>query len=274
MSANPSASAGWHTAPARGQLFAALILIGFINGISEPVTHLAATDGWLSTVVDTLGISVIVWGALLAAVVLLWRAPPEPVRRTDVAVALLLSAAFIIPVPALSWLALTGFAAYLIVSGSRTGLIVLALTFPMFWAKAVMAVIGSFILEIDAALVSAMVGTERTGNLVPFADGSGALYIAPGCSSFDNISLAILCSATLAQLLDRRWSLSTVCWALLACAAVVVVNTLRVGLMALYPRAFDLLHGPVGAGTAGWVTTLAILALCHFGVSRSAKAAG
>ncbi|MDB5540030.1 MAG: hypothetical protein JWQ89_1757 [Devosia sp.] len=262
----------------RGQLFAALAVIGFANGSFEKVALEVGNFGWPTAILNTFGISVIVWGALLAALVLLVRAAPDPARRTDLAVALAAAGAFLIPIPALSWLAISGLAAYLMLSSHRpvrrAAVILQALTIPLLWARILMAALGNAILEVDATLVGWVVGTQRSGNLVPFADGSGSLWIAPGCSSFDNVSLAVLCTATLVQLLDRRWSLSVVLWGLAACFAVIAVNTLRIGLIGLYPSGFELLHGPVGATAAAWTTTVAVLGLCHYGISRSAPAAG
>jgi hypothetical protein len=252
----------------RGHFFAALVAIGFANGISEKVARQAAE----------FGISVIVWGALVAALVLLARAGPDPIRRADVAVTAAAAGAFLLPIPDLSWLAIAGLAVHLFRSTNRparrAAAIVLALTIPMFWARALMAAFGNLVLEVDATFVAWVVGTQRNGNVVPFADGSGSLWIAPGCSSFAGVSLAVLCTVTFVQMLDRRWSASVVLWGLAACLAVVVVNTLRIGLIGLYPPGFDLFHGPVGANVAAWITTAAILGLCHFGIGRNAPTSG
>jgi hypothetical protein len=48
------------------------------------------------------------------------------------------------------------------------------------------------ILQPDAILVSLIVGTERLGNTVGFADSSGYLIILPRCSSLAAVSLAVL----------------------------------------------------------------------------------
>lgn len=262
----------------RGQLFAALAAIGFANGISERVALETSQVGWLEAILNTFEISVIVWGALLAVLVLLWRAPPQPVKRADVAVTIIAGAAFVIPIPSLSWVALTGVALHLLRStrgpAGGAGLILLALTLPMFWAKVVMATFSAIILQVDATLVAWVVGTQRNGNLVPFADGSGSLWIAPGCSSFDNISLALVCSVTLMQVMGRRWSVPSLLWGLGACLAVIAINTIRIALIGIYPQGYELFHGPVGASVAGLATTVAVVGLCHLGATRSAKAPG
>lgn len=262
----------------RGQFFAALVAIGFANGSSEKVAKQAADLGWSGAILNTFGISVIVWGALLAVLVLLVRAAPNPFRRADIVAAVAAAVAFLIPIPDLSWLAIAGLAVHLLWStrgrAGRAAAILLALTIPMFWARMVMAALGNLILEVDATFVAWVVGTQRNGNVVPFADGSGSLWIAPGCSSFDNVSLAVLCTATFVHVLDRRWSPSVVLWGLAACLAVIAVNTLRIGLIGLYPPGFELFHGPVGANVAAWITTAAMLGLCHYGIGRNAPARG
>jgi exosortase/archaeosortase family protein len=262
----------------RGQFFAAVVAIGFANGSSEKVAKEVTDLGWSGAILNTFGISVIVWGALLAVMVLLVRAAPDPVRRADIVAAVAAAGAFLIPIPDLSWLAIAGLAVHLLWSTSgrarRAAVILLALTIPMFWARMLMAALGNLIIEVDATFVAWVVGTQRNGNLVPFADDSGSLWIAPGCSSFTNISLAVLCTVTFVQVLDRRWSPSVVLWGLAACLAVIAVNTVRIGLIGLYPPGYELFHGPVGASVASWITIAAIVVLCHYGIGRNAPTAG
>lgn len=76
----------------------------------------------------------------------------------------------------------------------------------MFWARIVLSICNDTILAADATLTAAAVGTERNGNIVPFADGSGAMWIAPGCSSFSNLSLAILAFVGLVDVTWGKWS--------------------------------------------------------------------
>ena len=74
-------------------------------------------------------------------------------------------------------------------------------------------------------------------------------------------------------MLDRRWSLPVVLWGLAACLGVVVVNTVRIGLIGLYPAGYELFHGPVGATVAACITTAAMVGLCHYGIGHRANVA-
>ena len=53
----------------------------------------------------------------------------------------------------------------------------------MFLSRLVFAMLSDLILQADAILVSSIVGTERVGNTVGFADDSGYLVLFPVCSS-------------------------------------------------------------------------------------------
>jgi hypothetical protein len=117
-----------------------------------------------------------------------------------------------------------------------------------------------------------LVGTPRMGNAIRLADGSGYLWIGPGCSSLANMSLAILCWVTVSKGVGRSGSLWDVRWVALACAAVVAINVTRISLIGFYPAYFDLLHGPVGATVASWLTLGTTVAICLLAVRRDLPA--
>jgi exosortase/archaeosortase family protein len=114
-------------------------------------------------------------------------------------------------------------------------------------------------LQADAILVSWITGTERAGNTVGFADGSGYLFILPPCSSLANVSLAVLGWALFAQAFAVRPSLNDVLWCLAACVAVVVINVTRIALICLHPEHFELFHGAAGASVASFLSLAAII---------------
>ena len=123
------------------------------------------------------------------------------------------------------------------------------------------AMLSNLILQADAILVSLIVGTERVGNTIGFADSSGYLFILPACSSLANVSLAVLGCALFSQALARRPSLKDVSWYLAACSAVIVVNVTRIALMGLHPEHFEVLHGAVGASVASFLSLVAIVGI-------------
>lgn len=263
----------------RNSLFAGLVVMAFANGIAENIARQIGEMGVALAVINTFGISVFVWAALLAAIVLLWRGRGPRATTLDLVVAAFVTAAILLPIPSLSWLAVTAMALYLMVRPAgddelrRAGTILLAMTVPLLWSRVLMSIFGDLILSIDASMVSWLVGTSRNGNVVPFADGSGAMWIAPSCSSLSNMSLAILCSVLFMNFTASKWSREKLMVALCTCMAVVAINVVRIGLIGLYPAQFELIHGEVGATLAGWLTTVAIVAISYYGLKSRAPAA-
>jgi exosortase/archaeosortase family protein len=262
----------------RNELFAGLCVIGFANGAITRIMEGFASRDWLEFLFNTFDISIIVWAALIAGVALLARVPKVPVKRFDIVAAALVSAAFLVPAAPLSWIALTGLAIYVALTspvqsfGHRAGWILAALTIPMFWSRAVFALFSETILEFDATLVGWIVGTERAGNAIEFADGSGYLWIAPSCSSLANMSVAILCSVLFAQLNLSERSIRQATWAMLACLAVIAINVIRLSLIGMYSQYFDILHGPIGATVVNWLTLATIVVICVLGIRHDLAA--
>ncbi|MGF9763377.1 hypothetical protein AAII07_50420 [Microvirga sp. 0TCS3.31] len=262
----------------RNELFAGLAVVGFVNGISERVSHAVADTGIAAALVSTFDISAIVWVAWVLSLVFLLRSPMQPVSRSDWFVASVALLAFFGPVAPLSWLALAGLAIHMLRTSPHSSLlhrgawILLAVTVPMFWSRLLFAILSDTILQGDAVLVGWLVGTPRSGNAIQLADGSGYLWIAPSCSSLANVSLAILCWVTVSKGVGRSGSLWDVGWVVLTCAAVVAINVTRISLIGFYPAYFDLLHGPVGATVASWLTLGITVAICLFAVRRDLPA--
>ncbi len=251
----------------RGEFFAGLFILGFSNGIFERIAWLIANIPIEDAILATFGISVLVWVACFIAVSLLLRRPPEPVTRDDLILGVAVIAAVLVPSAKLSWIALTGLGIYGLrrfeagTPARRAAFVILAVTVPMFWSRLAFAMLSDWILRADAILVSLIVGTERVGNTVGFADHSGFMYILPGCSSLADVSLAVLGWALFTQALTRRPSLKDVWWCLAACSAVIAINVTRMALIGLHPRHFELIHGPAGGGVAGFLALVAIVGI-------------
>ena len=251
----------------RGEFFAGLFILGFSNGIFERIAWTIANVTLANAILGTFGISVLVWVACFIAVSLLLRQPPEPVTRNDLILGVAVVAAVLVPSAKASWIALTGLGIYGLrcfeagAPARRAAFVILAVTVPMFWSRLVFAMLSDWILRADAILVSLIVGTERVGNTVGFADNSGFLFILPACSSLADVSLAVLGWALFTQSLTRRPSLKDVWWCLAACSAVIVINVTRIALIGLHPEHFELIHGAVGGGVAGFLALAAIVGI-------------
>ena len=124
------------------------------------------------------------------------------------------------------------------------------------------------ILQIDASLVGWLLGTQRTGSLVEFADGSGQLAILRPCSSLANVSLAFLCWVTVSQLVCHKKSAYDILWCLLACASVVAVNVIRISLMGLSLLRYTEIHNQWGDAVVNTIILSLTIGVCVLGVRR------
>jgi len=265
--------------PTRGAYFAALVGLGFANGLVARIRDAIADDP-VNALLGTFDISVLVWLAFAFCMATMLK-DRGPVRRGDLRLGATALVAFMLPVDWLSWIALTATALYLLrreasAAGAmeppaplrRAGWVLLATTGAMFWGRVLLVTTSDFVLQADAAAVSWLVGAPRLGNTLPFADGGGYVWIAAPCSSLSNVSLAILCWVLFSQWRHRRWSFAGAAWCLLAIVSVIAINALRIGLVVLYHDYFDLLHGPAGTAAAAWLTVAVTVAICAWGTRQ------
>ncbi|MEQ1955524.1 hypothetical protein [Mesorhizobium sp. CN2-181] len=182
---------------------------------------------------------------------------------------------FLAPVPALSWLGLCLIALYLHSTASeaimrRVAAIVFAMTLPLFWARLLFVAFSDTVLGIDAKLAGWLIGTTPQGNVVPLANGAGSMFIAPGCSSVANLSLAILSATVFLNLRGGRWSPAALAWTASSAIAVVVINVVRIGLIGIYPAQYELIHGPVGASITNWLVLAVVFGIGYHKIGRDA----
>jgi hypothetical protein len=240
---------------ARGEFFAGLYILGCANGLLGRILLTLNRDGWAGLL--DLDVSVIVLFACFAGISTLLQGRRDEIRFTDLAVGGFFLVLVILPIFALSWLAVTGLSLYILVfandcSARRRGaIILLALTVPMLWSRLLFQFFAGPILEIDALLAALLLGTDRIGNLVRFGDGSAYLVILPACSFLANTSLAFLCWVSVTQWARHRWSRIDILWSLLACASVIAVNVARIALTGLSRSHYEAIHSPSGAMVFG-----------------------
>lgn len=258
----------------RDEFFAALFIIGCANGLGPEVISSIHQFGWKDALIDTFGISAIVWVACFAGISLIIRERTERLRRLD----FMLGAGFLLltflPAGKTSWLAVTALSIYLLLGSGvhsprwRGAAILLATTVPMFWSRMLFAFFSNFILDIDASLGAWLLGTGRVGNMIRFADNSGYLIIFPACSSLANTSLTFLAWIALSQSVGHHWSFRDLLWCFLACASVVTVNVIRISLMGSSQRAFEVVHGAGGRMAVSAIILCLAIGISALGVRR------
>jgi hypothetical protein len=258
---------------ARGEFFAALLVLGCVNGLGSRIIQSVNRLGWADALSNTFEISVIVWLSCIAGIAIILRDRTAEVRSADFAVGAGFLFLVILPIGALSWLAVAVLCLYVLVSKNdpalrRGAVILLATTVPMLWSRMLFQFFANPILEVDASLVGWLLGTHRTGNMVEFADGSGFLVILPTCSSLANVSLAFLCWVTVSQFVGHKKSAYDLLWCFLACASVVAVNVTRISLMGLNHVQYDEIHNHWGDAVANTIILGLTIGFSVLGVRR------
>lgn len=260
---------------ARGELVAALYVLGCANGLSAKMIRSVHQHGFIDAAADTFGISVIVVAACVVGISLV-LADKSRVSLADLVVALVLSLMITLPIGAMSWVAVTLLSFYLLAQShaaepqpqGRGAVILLAATVPMLWSRLVFDLFANFILSIDAALVSQLLGTHRSGNMVQFADHSGTLVIFSSCSSLANVSLALLCWVTISEAVGHHRRAEDVFWCLLACSSVVAVNVLRISVMGLSSANYQMLHSQPAEILLNIIIVILVVSICVAGTRR------
>jgi exosortase/archaeosortase family protein len=257
----------------RGEYFAGLFILGFASFFTSRIVHSIDEIGWSDALFSTFRISVIVLASCVAGIILILRDRTTGIRPFEIALGAGFIFLVILPIGPLSVIAATGLSLYILsstdVTTSRRGaFILLATTVPLLWSRILFQFFANYILAADASLVSWLLGTHRTGNLVEFADKSGQLVIFPACSSLSNVSLAFLCWVTLSQLVSHRKSGSDFFWCVLACAAVVAVNVIRMTILGLSDWHYANFHNQWGNAVASIIILALIVGICAMGVRR------
>jgi hypothetical protein len=260
----------------RNELFAGLFFLGCANGFVAKAIAAVHRVGWLDAVVGTFDISAIVLIACASGLWLTMRGARQSATPIDLVISVTLLALIALPIGGLSWIAVSGLALYVLLFTDadppmrRGAVILLAMTVPMLWSRLLFQFFANFILEIDASLVGWLLGTDRTGNMVRFANDGGYLVIEVGCSSLANMSLAFLCWITVSEFFGHRRALSDLWWCLLACGSVLAINVGRMSLMGISVQNYEAIHNPIGEAVTNAMILIATLGWSFLGVRREA----
>jgi exosortase/archaeosortase family protein len=259
----------------RSGLFFWLVLIAALNAFAGVALRIVPDMGLAYALFELFGISAILWVALAAALALLYGdAAADPVTRADQAVAAAVVTAALFPVAPASAAALTLLALWMIArspagaAARKAGIVALSITASLLWGRVALALLSRPLLDADTWLVGQLVGVRPVGNTLLFADGSGGIAVAPGCSSWQGMSLALVFWVTVNQWFGVRFGWKPLGWCLLALAAVVAVNVLRIGAMVHFPAHLDQIHHGYGWHLAMWTSLLLVGAICVYGARR------
>lgn len=200
---------------------------------------------------------------------------------TDLAAAFAASTIPLLEWPPLGWIAATVFSIYVLfntrgdakVAAAIT--ILLALTMNGLWGPKFFDVFSLPLLRLDAAAVGWSLSL-----ISPNVTWSDTIITAPGqtiglygpCSAFHNLSLALLCWVTITKLMRTHWQRSDIATAIVVSLAVIVLNSLRLGMMTLGRADYLFWHEGLGGTIFAWSTLAAIGAVSLWGAMRTVPA--
>lgn len=262
-----------HWIEGRPALFAIVGSVAAVNGFAGKIATAIAETPLLITILDLGGISAIVWFAI-GSLFLISGEPParSDLLRWDKVVAGLTLFLSFIPLNFAGAMGLLLCGAYLAgtsIRGTpdrRLAIVLIGLTGPLIWGRFLLALIGPFLLALDARMAGLLAGVPVDGNVVSLRDGSGSLYVALGCSSVHNMSLATLLFLTLTQLLRLRFTPFLLATGIAAALAMAAVNVTRLAVLARYPQHFDLMHTGSGGTLFGAISFIAAGAIIVAGI--------
>jgi exosortase/archaeosortase family protein len=243
----------------RAQWLAVAAVIAAVNGLGTGIINTIADRGPLMALLALGSVNPVVWFTLFAALAIAFEPESDaPMQRADwVALGAVLVTAMA-PVVATGSVGVAIAAGYLWVTsprasrGRRAAIVLLALTTMLLWGRFFLMAVGDPLLALDSHFVALLAGTSAHGNLVMFADGSKPILIGYACSSMHNMTYAIMLWAAVTQLL--RIPVGPKSLAICAAAMIgnILVNGVRLAVIAHHRTAFDYWHSGAGGSLFGW----------------------
>jgi hypothetical protein len=258
----------------RERLFAGLFLLSTLNAFTGHAVRSIEQRGVTGAAFELFGLSAILWVALAAGIAIPRESADSPLHDRDRPIAVLVALAALVPTAPASSVALTLLAGWGIATSPsrstlrRASIIFLAMTGALLWGRLLLAVFSRPLLDIDAFFSALLLDAHHQGNML-WKDGTPLkLVVAPGCSSMQGISLALVFWATINQYFDVRFGWRAAGYALAAIAATIGINVLRIGAMLRWPDLLDAIHHGWGWHVAMWATLLSVVAICVHGARR------
>ena len=174
----------------------------------------------------------------------------------DWTTALALCLLVFVPAPQILWVAATAISVYLLLTPAddrklcSAGIVLLALSVQEFWGHQLFELIASPLLRAETAVVGTMLQMVQTGadwqdNMITAKSG-WEIVVYPYCSSFHNVSLALLCWVTISRLASDAWRIRDFRVAGAIAAAMILMNSTRLLLMSFNEELYHYWHDGTG----------------------------
>jgi exosortase/archaeosortase family protein len=160
---------------------------------------------------------------------------------------------------------------------TAAGSVLLAISAHQVWGPVLFQLLTPELLRADAALVGETLAWLRpdiiwSENSFHAPDGHRISLIG-GCSSFNNVSSAVLACATVAMLTRTDWHRRDIATLAVACVVMILVNAARLCLLAWSGPQHLFWHEGAGAQILGVAQTLLVLLIAWWGAAPGRRMA-
>jgi len=156
------------------------------------------------------------------------------------------------------------------------GYVLLAVSTQLVWGPIVFQLFTPELLKADAALVGAMLREFRPDIIWSgtnfFAPDGHAISLIAACSSFNNVSSAVLACVAVAMLRRNEWVRRDIATIMIASAAMILVNVVRICLFAWSEDYRLFWHDGAGAQMLGIAETLVVFAIAWWSAAPPRRA--
>lgn len=149
---------------------------------------------------------------------------------------------------------------------TAAGVTLIAISIHLFWGRMLFAFLLPEFLALDAAAVSIIaplvqpeIGTK--GTAFHSVDGHTIMLVG-GCSSFNNISLALLAGASAIVFARGRIQVSDWPWLLALTLAMIAMNVVRLSVLAIDYETYVYWHDADGVQVLQWIQLLVLGLIC------------
>ena len=266
----------------RRDLFVWICAILFFNQVLTAVNQAPSTSPGqiLSDLAAASVFQIMAWYAIFR---LLASSDPRPVAQMrDLLVALALCVPLFLPTTRTIKFVALGAAIFSWIRGRDdpnlrgAGVVLAALAAQQYWGHIVFDLFALPLLHAETAVVGTLVqavraGTVWQGNVITGPSGFG-IVVYSGCSSFHNLSLAMLCWLTVSRLRNRSWGRRDVLTGCVIGAAMIACNVARLCLMAWRLDFYEYWHNGLGAQIFAVGASVMVLVLSLYGSRPATRA--
>lgn len=157
------------------------------------------------------------------------------------------------------------------------GAVLLAVSTQLVWGPIVFQLFTPELLKADAALVGTALMALRPdvvwSGTTFFAPDDHAVWLIAGCSSFNNVSSAVLACVAVTMLRRNEWVRRDIKIIVIASAVMILINVLRICLFVWSKEYRAFWHDGEGAQILAIAQTLVVLAIAWWGAAPSRRAA-